>query len=151
MGGSVIVQTCPMLLDLKYRVSGVAVLDVVEGWLWFSLSAGPLTGRIRFCYGCSPVYAKSSQRSARWFRQPGRSDRMAVRNMGSLMISLLTLFSVITNAIRNINSARVSVPSIIALSTSESPTLQYQWRTPLRSTAPYWSSALHHVSSRSIP
>ena len=31
MGGSVVVQACPLLQDLKYRVSGVAVLDVVEG------------------------------------------------------------------------------------------------------------------------
>jgi hypothetical protein len=34
MGGSVVVQTCPMLLDKKYRIAGVAVLDVVEGQLW---------------------------------------------------------------------------------------------------------------------
>jgi protein phosphatase methylesterase 1 len=31
MGGSVVVRTCPSLLERKYRVSGVAVLDVVEG------------------------------------------------------------------------------------------------------------------------
>ena len=31
MGGSVLVRTCPMLLENKYRVAGVAVLDVVEG------------------------------------------------------------------------------------------------------------------------
>ncbi|EGN99363.1 hypothetical protein SERLA73DRAFT_182314, partial [Serpula lacrymans var. lacrymans S7.3] len=31
MGGSVVVRTCPMLLELKYKVAGVAVLDVVEG------------------------------------------------------------------------------------------------------------------------
>lgn len=31
MGGSVMVNTCPLLLEAKYRVTGVAVLDVVEG------------------------------------------------------------------------------------------------------------------------
>lgn len=31
MGGSVVVRTCPMLLERKYKVAGTAVLDVVEG------------------------------------------------------------------------------------------------------------------------
>jgi len=31
MGGAVVVRTVPLLLEAKYRVSGVAVLDVVEG------------------------------------------------------------------------------------------------------------------------
>jgi protein phosphatase methylesterase 1 len=31
MGGGVVVRACPRLLELKYRVSSVAVLDVVEG------------------------------------------------------------------------------------------------------------------------
>lgn len=31
MGGSVVVRSSPRLLELKYRVTGVAVLDVVEG------------------------------------------------------------------------------------------------------------------------
>jgi protein phosphatase methylesterase 1 len=31
MGGSVVVRACPLLIAAKYRVSGVAVLDVVEG------------------------------------------------------------------------------------------------------------------------
>lgn len=31
MGGSVVVRACPKLLEWKYMVSGVAVLDVVEG------------------------------------------------------------------------------------------------------------------------
>lgn len=31
MGGAVIVRACPRLLERKYRVGGVAVLDVVEG------------------------------------------------------------------------------------------------------------------------
>jgi len=31
MGGAVVVRTAPLLLEAKYRVSGVTVLDVVEG------------------------------------------------------------------------------------------------------------------------
>jgi len=31
MGDSVVVRTCPVLLEHKYRVTGVAVIDVVEG------------------------------------------------------------------------------------------------------------------------
>jgi len=46
-----------------------------------------------------------------------------------------------TNTIQNPNSARVSVPSIIASSTSDSTAAPaYEWRTPLRSTAQYWRS-----------
>ncbi|KAI0084128.1 protein phosphatase methylesterase [Irpex rosettiformis] len=44
-----------------------------------------------------------------------------------------------THVIRNVDSARISVPSIIMknVGTSEPP---YIWRTPLRITAPYWDS-----------
>lgn len=31
MGGSVVVRTCPRLLAKKYKVTGIVVLDVVEG------------------------------------------------------------------------------------------------------------------------
>ncbi|KIK60208.1 hypothetical protein GYMLUDRAFT_43952 [Collybiopsis luxurians FD-317 M1] len=31
MGGSIVTRACPMLLDKKYKIGGVAVLDVVEG------------------------------------------------------------------------------------------------------------------------
>jgi hypothetical protein len=31
MGGAVVVRVCPLLQTKKYRVGGVAVLDVVEG------------------------------------------------------------------------------------------------------------------------
>lgn len=33
LGGSVIVRACPLLQELKYRITGVAVLDIVEGAL----------------------------------------------------------------------------------------------------------------------
>lgn len=31
MGGTVLVRTCPMLIESKYRITGVAVLEAVEG------------------------------------------------------------------------------------------------------------------------
>jgi protein phosphatase methylesterase 1 len=50
MGGSVVVRTTHLLLEKKYKISGVAVLDVVEGSNqisehtsqpdWFSYSTG---------------------------------------------------------------------------------------------------------------
>lgn len=49
-------------------------------------------------------------------------------------------FSVSTNTILNVLSARVSIPSIIQFQEGAVP--PYQWRTPLRSTAPYWLSKL---------
>lgn len=52
--------------------------------------------------------------------------------------------SVKTNTIHNPASARVSVPGIIVPAPEGSPpsTPAYLWRTPLRSTAPYWTSML---------
>jgi len=72
-----------------------------------------------------------------------------------LTLSLL-ITSVTTNAIRNPISARVSVPSIIVPSTSPSSAAPaYEWRTTLRSTAPYWASTctffLSFISPSSNP
>jgi hypothetical protein len=47
--------------------------------------------------------------------------------------------SVKTNAIRNLTSARISIPAILVPSTSGNPP-PWRWRTPLESTAPYWTS-----------
>jgi protein phosphatase methylesterase 1 len=56
-------------------------------------------------------------------------------------------YSVDTGLIHNPSSARVSIPSIVVPSDSPlTPTtransgFKYKWRTPLRSTAPYWNS-----------
>jgi protein phosphatase methylesterase 1 len=47
---------------------------------------------------------------------------------------------VTTNTIRNPASARVSVPSIVrGAADGERAAKPYVWRTPLRSTAPYWA------------
>jgi len=52
-----------------------------------------------------------------------------------------------TNAIRNVDSARVSVPSIVTPNEgSKGPT--YLWRAPLRATAPYWTSWFTGLSNK---
>ena len=66
---------------------------------------------------------------------------MAVRPPNRFFCSFLMYlyYSVSTNTIINATSARVSIPSIIKH--EEGAILPYRWRTPLRSTAPYWLSA----------
>jgi protein phosphatase methylesterase 1 len=48
-----------------------------------------------------------------------------------------------TNTIRNTASARISIPAIVRPAASDSAAHAYEWRTPLRSTAPYWTSMFH--------
>ena len=71
---------------------------------------------------------------------------MAVRliNWFFCSIFMYLYYSVSTNTINNATSARISIPSIIKH--EEGAILPYQWRTPLRSTAPYWLSALYPVT-----
>jgi len=65
---------------------------------------------------------------------------MAVSTVVSSFVVIYYICSVTTKAIQNPNSARVSVPSIISPTTSNSPAAPaFEWRAPLRSTAPYWS------------
>ncbi|KAF8621972.1 hypothetical protein AX15_007339 [Amanita polypyramis BW_CC] len=105
MGGSVMVRACPLLLD-KYRLTGVAVLDVVEG---SALEALP---HMHNLLNARPDGFDSIEEAVEWH--------------------------VTTNTIRNPNSARVSIPSIFRHVPDEIK--PHQWRTPLRSTAPYWAS-----------
>lgn len=53
MGGSVLVRACPLLLEKKYKVTGVAVLDVVEG----SYSSSPSALRNLKCETGSAIEA----------------------------------------------------------------------------------------------
>ncbi|ESK85800.1 protein phosphatase methylesterase 1 [Moniliophthora roreri MCA 2997] len=109
MGGSVITRACPTLLEKKYRVGGVVVLDVVEG---SALEALP---HMHSLLNARPDGFDSVEEAIEWH--------------------------VTTKAIRNTNSARVSIPAIIIPSNSDSPAVPpFIWRTTLRSTAPYWTS-----------
>ncbi|KAJ7197193.1 Alpha/Beta hydrolase protein [Mycena pura] len=107
MGGSVVVRACPLLLAQKYRVSGVAVLDVVEG------SAIEALPHMHSLLNARPDGFDSPEDAIEWH--------------------------VNTKTIRNPQSARVSVPAIVAPAPEPGPHA-YIWRTTLRSTAPYWSS-----------
>lgn len=55
-----------------------------------------------------------------------------------------TRFSISTKTIRNTESARISVPPLFVPNDKYNPdgegTCKFVWRTPLRSTAPYWTS-----------
>ncbi|THG99746.1 hypothetical protein EW026_g2675 [Hermanssonia centrifuga] len=53
-----------------------------------------------------------------------------------------------TNAIRNPDSARVSVPAIIVPNPVPTQQPPYLWRTPLHSTAPYWTSWFTGLSEK---
>ncbi|KAK2462963.1 hypothetical protein APHAL10511_005015 [Amanita phalloides] len=105
MGGSVMVRAVHLLLEKKYRITGVVVLDVVEG---------------------SAIEAL-----------PHMHNLLNARPDGFDNIEEAVEWHISTNTIRNSNSARVSIPSIFKhVPNTFKP---YQWRTPLRSTAPYWT------------
>jgi len=107
LGGSVIVRACPLLQELKYRITGVAVLDIVEE---FTLEALPMMHSL---LDARPAGFGSQEEAIEWHLK--------------------------TNAVRNPLSARVSVPATIQPA-PEGTSPPWIWRTPLRSTAPYWTS-----------
>ncbi|KAL0568844.1 Protein phosphatase methylesterase 1 [Marasmius crinis-equi] len=109
MGGSIITRACPLLIEKKYKVGGVVVLDVVEG------SAIDALPHMHSLLNARPDGFDSMEEAIEWH--------------------------VTTKAILNPNSARVSIPATIIPSNSDSPAVPpFVWRTPLRSTAPYWTS-----------
>ncbi|KAF8645856.1 hypothetical protein AX16_007514 [Volvariella volvacea WC 439] len=116
MGGSVVVRACPTLLEHKYRITGVSVLDVVEG------SAIEALPHMHNLLNARPDGFDSIEEAIEWH--------------------------INTKAIRNVNSARISIPSIIKPTPSDSKLIHpYTWRTPLRSTAPYWTSWFQGLSN----
>ncbi|GJE85653.1 alpha/beta hydrolase [Phanerochaete sordida] len=117
LGGSVITRASPLLQERKYRIGGVAVLDVVEE---FTLEALPMMNSL---LDSRPEGFNSQEEAIEWHLN--------------------------THAIRNPDSARVSVPSII----KENPhpaanSFPWVWRTSLRATAPYWTSWFTGLSQR---
>ncbi|EKM57884.1 uncharacterized protein PHACADRAFT_251781 [Phanerochaete carnosa HHB-10118-sp] len=117
LGGSVITRACPLLQERKYRIVGVAVLDVVEE---FTLEALPMMHDL---LDSRPEGFNSQEDAIRWH--------------------------ISTHAIRNPDSARVSVPSIIIQNPNPEPgSLLWVWRASLRATAPYWTSWFTGLSSR---
>ncbi|KAJ3571983.1 hypothetical protein NP233_g3398 [Leucocoprinus birnbaumii] len=114
MGGSVVVQTCPKLLERKYKITGTAVLDVVEG------SAIEALPHMHSLLNARPEGFDSIEEAIEWH--------------------------VTTNTIRNPISARISIPAIIKR--DDTAVHPYQWRTPLRSTAPYWQTWFTGLSNK---
>ncbi|KAH7884869.1 Alpha/Beta hydrolase protein [Phlebopus sp. FC_14] len=122
MGGSVVVRACPKIQNLHYTVSGVAVLDVVEGT---AIEALP---HMHALLNSRPEGFDSIEEAIEWH--------------------------VNTHTINNPISARISIPSILiprestlAPRTRANEPYAYRWRTPLRSTAPYWDSWFSSLSS----
>ena len=132
MGGAVVVNTVPRLLEAKYRVSGVAVLDVVEGTAIDALPHMPAILNSR------PEGFDSVSDAIEWQYVPSFSI---------LYIPIQTLnalCSINAHQIRNITSARVSVPSLVIPTREPRPRgmRAFVWRTPLRTTGPYWEGVL---------
>lgn len=118
MGGTAVVHACPFLLEKHYRVSGVAVLDVVEG------SAMEALPHMHKLLDSRPDGFASQEAAIEWH--------------------------VATNTIRNLASARVSVPSLVVpAQPGDTPAGHaWKWRTPLRSTSPYWRSWFSGLSEK---
>ncbi|KAF8838027.1 protein phosphatase methylesterase [Paxillus ammoniavirescens] len=122
MGGSVVTRACPKLQELKYVVSGVAVLDVVEGT---AIEALP---HMHALLDTRPEGFHSEEEAIEWHLN--------------------------TRTINNPASARISVPSILVPQESKlvpltraNKAFAFRWRTPLKSTAPYWNSWFSSLST----
>lgn len=142
MGGSVVTHTCPLLITEGYIISGIAVLDVVEGmFLYHLLSLCCLQCCINFlCYLLSTIERVSGTGSA-MEALPHMHSLLNARPDGFSSPEEAIEWHISTQSIRNPTSARISVPSIIQPTTSLTPNTnsEWEWVTTLRSTAPFWT------------
>ncbi|KAJ7909054.1 Alpha/Beta hydrolase protein [Mycena leptocephala] len=130
MGGSVVVRSVPLLQDAGYRVSGVVVLDVVEGT---ALDALP---HMHSLLNARPDGFASVEEGVEW-----HFKTKTIRNSHSARVSVPSIL----------------VPSTIipakemgegkAKEKEKEPPHAYVWRTPLRSTAEYWPSWFTSLSA----
>ncbi|EIM90705.1 protein phosphatase methylesterase [Stereum hirsutum FP-91666 SS1] len=111
MGGAVIVRACPRLLERKYRVGGVAVLDVVEGSAIEALPHMPMILNSR------PDSFDSVEDAIDWHVRANQ-----IRNPTSARIHVPSLI--------------IPAPS----NPAKLRTHPFTWRTPLGTTGPYWES-----------
>ena len=72
------------------------------------------------------------------------SDSMAVSIYAARIVAAEPR-SITSHTIRNIFSARISIPAIFVKSEEGDSEHSWVWRTPLRSTAPYWTSELSSI------
>ncbi|KAI0050524.1 protein phosphatase methylesterase [Auriscalpium vulgare] len=118
MGGAVVVRACPLLLERKYKVGGVSVLDVVEGTAIEALPHMPMILNSR------PAGFDTVEEAIEWHLTANQ-----IRNPTSARISVPSLV----------------VPAPPNSSALRSKALV--WRTPLHSTGPYWEGWFRGLSS----
>ncbi|KAF7317339.1 Protein phosphatase methylesterase 1 [Mycena chlorophos] len=117
MGGAVVAHSSPKLQSAGFHLLGIAVLDVVEG---------------------SAIEAL-----------PHMQNLLNARPDGFDSVEAAVEWHVKTKTIRNTQSARVSIPAIVEAAPPSDPPPPHAWiwRTPLRSTAPYWLSWFQDLSA----
>ncbi|OBZ72210.1 Protein phosphatase methylesterase 1 [Grifola frondosa] len=137
LGGAVCVRACPLLQEHGYRITGVAVIDVVEGL------SSPSPGSQLLMSSC-----ESSEYTLEAL--PLMHSLLNARPEGFDSPEEAVEWHVKTNTIRNPVSARVSIPAVITPAPTGSPSSMpaLVWRTPLRATAPYWTSWFTGLSSK---
>ncbi|KAJ7158253.1 Alpha/Beta hydrolase protein [Mycena crocata] len=121
MGGSVVVRACPLLLEHAYRVSGVAVLDVVEG------SAMEALPHMHSLLNARPDGFDSVEAAVEWHFKTN-----TIRNAYSARVSVPSIVVP--------TSVSASETDGVGEGKTGTPAHAYTWRTPLRSTAAYWPS-----------
>ena len=81
MGGSVVVRSCPRLIEKRYRIVGVAVLDVVEGNHTYTLRTILLNSDsfiVRLRCRSSSSHEQPAKCSSRWIWLHRGGDWVAV-------------------------------------------------------------------------
>ncbi|KZT53856.1 protein phosphatase methylesterase [Calocera cornea HHB12733] len=118
MGASVVLGVLPELLERGYGVTGVAVIDVVEGT---ALEALP---HMRSLLLTRPKGFPSLEKAIQW-------------HVGN-------------NTIRNLQSARISVPALFVKNEDADARaeVQWVWRAPLEKTEPFWEGWFTSLSTR---
>lgn len=147
MGGSVVVSAAHALSAKGFsRLSGVAVLDVVEGTAMDALSA------MRSVVLGHPSGFDSVEAAIRW-----HVDSKTIANLDSARISVPPLiepdpaFSCANTSANEEKDEQQEVLDDDASSETAQPSnhqYAYRWRADLLATEPYWSSWLRGLSSR---
>ncbi|KAJ6578155.1 Alpha/Beta hydrolase protein [Mycena capillaripes] len=137
MGGAVVTRAVPLLLDAKYRVSGVAVLDVVEGT---ALAALP---HMHSLLNARPDGFDSVEDAVEW-----HVKTKTIRNPHSARISVPGIV-VPASPVDKLEGQTQTQEGIPKAQEKEKPPPPhaYVWRTPLRSTAGYWEGWFASLST----
>jgi len=117
MGGSVVTHTCPLLIAGGYIISGIAVLDVVEG------SAMEALPHMHSLLNARPDGFSSPEEAIEW-----HISTQSIRNPTSARISVPSIIQPTSSLTPNANS-------------------EWEWVTTLRSTAPFWTGWFKGLSS----